>query len=178
MFWLSESYPKIPNQVSVPDSTVRFVWQCVASAAVHLMEVVPHSASVERLNSFQKRVHSEARNRMSAEAVDREMFIAVNTRLLQGTGGAPRNRARDISGAGKENDDGAIEIDEDEEVANLTTEALLMAFFDSDDSLVRAARRDREADEDTAAIDELSDDDDVNDLLGVGSKRQRTGNLD
>ena len=175
-FWMSDTYPKLPNQVSVDDAVVKFVWQCVASAAIQFMEVVPHSASVERLNSLQKRVHSEARNRMGAEKVDREMFISVNTRLLRGTGSVARRRARFIHD--DDEDDETIEIDADEDVATLEVEKLLTAFFDSDDSLVRNARRDREEATDAAAIEALSDDDDVNDLINGGHKRQRRGNLD
>jgi hypothetical protein len=51
-------------------------------AALRALEFVPHSASVERVCSAHKFVHSEVRNRLNNVTVQRLMYIYINLRLV------------------------------------------------------------------------------------------------
>jgi hypothetical protein len=54
----------------------------IYEAALRALEFVPHSASVERVRSTHKFVHSKVRNRLNNVSVQRLMYIYINLRLV------------------------------------------------------------------------------------------------
>jgi hypothetical protein len=54
----------------------------VYEAALRALEFIPHSASVDKVFSAHKFVHSKVRNRLNNVSVQRLMYIYINLRLV------------------------------------------------------------------------------------------------
>ena len=168
LFWRNDGLAKLSNEANLDKADVKLLWMCLRRFAAQLAEVVPHSASVERLNSIQQRVQSKDRNRMRATRVNQEMFVAVNTRRLQTARTKLQRQTKSTEpGANAPADD--AEVDDNEGDWSPEEFAVLEAFFDDDDSLVQQAKAAREDEE---ALHASSDDEDVDYILNGARERE------